>query len=77
MTSSAAHGANVDAGTAAQERTTLTIGVDIGGTKVAAGVVDEDGAIIAMTRRETPADDPMKTADVIADAVRELLARTR
>jgi glucokinase len=74
MTSSAAHGANVDAGTAAQERTTLTIGVDIGGTKVAAGVVDEDGAIIAMTRRETPADDPMKTADVIADAVRELLA---
>jgi glucokinase len=75
MTSSAAHGADVDAGAGAEKRTTLTIGVDIGGTKIAAGVVDEDGAIIASTRRDTPADDPMKTADVIADAVRELLAR--
>jgi glucokinase len=74
MTSSAAHGADVDAETAAQKRTTLTIGVDIGGTKVAAGVVNEEGAIITMTRRDTPADDPMKTADVIADAIRELLA---
>jgi glucokinase len=75
MTGSAAHGADVDAGTEAQRRTTLTIGVDIGGTKVAAGVVDEEGAIIAMTRRDTPADDPMRTEDVIADAVRELVAR--
>ncbi|MBV8949047.1 MAG: ROK family glucokinase [Solirubrobacterales bacterium] len=53
---------------------TLTIGVDVGGTKVAAGVVDEHGAILALTRRDTPADDPAKTADVIADAVRELIA---
>ena len=29
------------------------IGVDIGGTKVAAGVVDDDGVIIAKTRRRT------------------------
>ena len=27
------------------------IGVDIGGTKIAAGVVDEEGRIIAQTRR--------------------------
>jgi glucokinase len=72
MTSSTPYGADVDTGTGAEKRTTLTIGVDIGGTKVAAGVVSEDGAIIAMTRRDTPADDPMRTADVIADAVREL-----
>jgi glucokinase len=32
----------------------LTIGVDIGGTKVAAGVVDEDGRILARVRRDTP-----------------------
>jgi predicted NBD/HSP70 family sugar kinase len=68
MTSSAAHGAAVGAGTDAQKRTTLTIGVDIGGTKVGAGVVNKDGTILAMTRRDTPADDPLRTADVIADA---------
>jgi glucokinase len=74
MTSSAAQGPDVGAGTGVQRRTTLTIGVDIGGTKVAAGVVSSDGAIIARTRRDTPADDPLRTADVIADAVRELTA---
>ena len=31
------------------------IGVDIGGTKIAAGVVDEDGTILAQTRRDTVA----------------------
>ncbi len=33
MTSSAARGASVHAGTAAQRQTTLTIGVDIGGPR--------------------------------------------
>jgi glucokinase len=51
---------------------TLAIGVDIGGTKIAAGVVDQHGRIVARTRRPTPADDPSKTQDTIADAVREL-----
>ena len=32
---------------------TLTIGVDIGGTKIAGGVVDEDGAILARARSHT------------------------
>jgi len=72
MTSSAPHRTDVGAGGPDQERATLTIGVDIGGTKVAAGVVDAEGAILDRTRRDTPADDPMKTADVIADAVHEL-----
>jgi glucokinase len=57
-----------------QLRTGLTIGVDIGGTKVAAGVVDLNGKILATTRRDTPADDPHQTAGVIADAIRELAA---
>src|SRR5699024_11748229 len=35
----------------------LSIGVDIGGTKIAAGVVDGDGEIIAATTRSTPATD--------------------
>jgi glucokinase len=51
----------------------LTIGVDIGGTKVAAGVVDEGGRILARVRRDTPAKDPAKTQDVIAACVRDLV----
>ena len=53
---------------------TLAIGVDVGGTKVAAGVVDEDGQIIAKVKRSTPAASPQETEQVIADAVTELLA---
>jgi glucokinase len=50
----------------------LTIGVDIGGTKVAAGVVNEDGRILARVTRATPSEDPEKTEDVIAACIREL-----
>lgn len=49
----------------------LTIGVDVGGTKIAAGVVDENGEILARTRVPTPAD-PQWAVDAIAQAVREL-----
>jgi len=51
---------------------TLTIGVDVGGTKIAAGVVDEEGRLLEVTRRETSATDPEKIETSIADAVREL-----
>ena len=51
----------------------LTIGVDVGGTKIAAGVVDEAGVILATTRRETAATDPELLEDQIQDAVAELL----
>ena len=50
----------------------LSIGVDIGGTKIAAGVVDEDGEIIATTTRSTPATDPEQLETAVADAVAEL-----
>jgi glucokinase len=53
---------------------TLTIGVDIGGTKVAAGVVDEAGRIVARTRHDTPSQDPALVQAVIAAAVSELRA---
>ena len=53
---------------------TLAIGVDVGGTKVAAGVVDEDGRIIAKVKRSTPAASPSRTEQAIADAVTDLLA---
>jgi glucokinase len=50
----------------------LTIGVDIGGTKVLGGVVDPQGSVIAIARRDTPAGDVAKTRDVIVEVVREL-----
>jgi glucokinase len=53
----------------------LTIGVDIGGTKVAAGVVDEHGKIIERVRWPTPSASPGRTEQVIAGAVTDLLGR--
>jgi glucokinase len=53
----------------------LAIGVDIGGTKVAGGVVDEQGAVLDLTRRDTPGTDVAATEAVIADVVRELAGR--
>jgi glucokinase len=49
-----------------------SIGVDIGGTKIAAGVVDEDGRIVASTRRDTPATDQELIESAVVDAVAEL-----
>jgi glucokinase len=53
---------------------TLTIGVDVGGTKVAGGVVDADGRVLAHTRRDTPATDVAGTRDTIVAVVAELAA---
>jgi glucokinase len=53
---------------------TLAIGVDVGGTKVAAAVVDADGRILAKLKRSTPAASPQQTEQTIAGVVTELLA---
>lgn len=50
------------------------IGVDIGGTKIAVGVVDEHGSIVAKTKRKTKPQDPASIDAAIADAVAELAA---
>jgi len=50
----------------------LTIGVDIGGTKVAGGVVDESGAILARARIDTPAKDAEAAEDAIVSVVEQL-----
>ncbi|MEP7024420.1 MAG: ROK family glucokinase [Actinomycetota bacterium] len=54
---------------------TLTIGVDVGGTKLAAGVVDERGKILEKLKRPTPAASPEQTARVIGATVLELMSR--
>ncbi|MEO7751962.1 MAG: ROK family glucokinase [Terracoccus sp.] len=53
----------------------LAIGIDIGGTKVAGGVVDEDGVIIHRTRRDTPhrSTSPSVVEDTIVASVEDLL----
>jgi glucokinase len=52
----------------------LAIGVDIGGTKIAAGVVDDDGAIVAQTRRDTDPTDARSVDQGVVDVCRELMA---
>ncbi|MBB0243363.1 ROK family glucokinase [Streptomyces alkaliphilus] len=48
-----------------------TVGIDIGGTKVMAGVVDPDGAIVERLRTETP--DKSKSPKVVEDVITELV----
>jgi glucokinase len=52
----------------------LTIGFDIGGTKIAAGVVDEAGNVLAVALRRTPSRDPGHVADVVVEVVDQLRA---
>ncbi|MCE7082083.1 ROK family glucokinase [Streptomyces sp. ST2-7A] len=48
-----------------------TVGIDIGGTKVMAGVVDPDGTIVERLRTETP--DKSKSPKVVEDVITELV----
>jgi glucokinase len=54
----------------------LAIGIDIGGTKVAGGVVDENGSITHRTRRDTPhrSTSPSVVENTIVESVHELLS---
>lgn len=53
----------------------LAIGVDIGGTKVAAGIVDEDGRVLDRERRDTPGSDAHQTESIMIDVIEALAAR--
>lgn len=52
----------------------LAIGVDVGGTKVVAGLVDAQGGLLATARRDTPGSttEASVVEDVIIDAVSEV-----
>ena len=56
----------------------MAIGIDIGGTKVAGGVVDAFGRITHRLRRDTPhrSTSPAVVEDVIHGVVSELMAET-
>ena len=50
----------------------VTIGVDIGGTKIAAGLVDGNGQIIEMVRKPSPARDTESVVATVLTVVDEL-----
>ena len=50
----------------------LAIGIDVGGTKIAAGVVDEQGRVLARRRADTPGTDPTAVLDAIGGLVDQL-----
>ncbi len=52
----------------------LTIGIDVGGTKIAGGVVDEQGRILADAKVRSPADDATEVEEAIASLVDRLRA---
>jgi len=51
----------------------LTIGIDVGGTKVLGGVVDESGKVITTARKDTPRQGGSALTQTIADVAKELL----
>jgi len=53
----------------------FTIGVDVGGTKVLGGVVNETGAVLATARRDTPKEGGTALTSAIADVANELKAQ--
>ncbi|GAB96936.1 glucokinase [Kineosphaera limosa] len=54
---------------------TTTVGIDIGGTKISAGVVDEHGTILLSERSETPAKEPDAIVATASSLVRRLRAQ--
>src|SRR5438105_137665 len=50
----------------------VAIGVDLGGTKILAGVVDEDGKVGERLHRPTPTESSTALVAALAEAVDEL-----
>lgn len=53
----------------------LTIGVDIGGTKVSAGVVDSDGNMISSDKRSTPISGGVELIATIIDLIKSFQSK--
>jgi glucokinase len=55
----------------------LTIGIDVGGTKILGGIVDEQGKILAKARRNTPVEGGLALLAAIAAVANELAAQEK
>jgi glucokinase len=51
----------------------FAIGVDVGGTKVLGGVVDDSGKVLKSARRDTPREGGAALTQTIADVAKELM----
>ena len=49
-----------------------SIGIDIGGTKIAGALVSDDGVILADLREPTPAGDPAAITDLVVSMIEQL-----
>ncbi len=58
-------------------RDLVTLGVDVGGTKVLAGVVDATGRVLSKQRRLTPSTSAKAVEDTIVDLVADFSASYR
>ncbi len=61
-------------GVGAAQADGLAVGVDVGGTKMLAGLVAGDGRVLRRIRRDTPVHDPDGIVRLVADVVEELRA---
>ncbi|MFM8693594.1 MAG: ROK family protein, partial [Actinomycetota bacterium] len=52
----------------------LSLGIDVGGTKVLGGVVDSSGKIVKSARKQTPAQGGRALTDTIAELALELIS---
>ena len=55
-------------------RTTYAVGVDVGGTRIAVGLVERKGRIIKDTKRLTPKSGPFAIVDEVIECVDEVLS---
>jgi len=57
-------------------RTSYAVGVDVGGTRIAAGLVERKGRVIKDAKRLTPKTGPFAVIDAIIDLVEEVQTGT-
>jgi len=55
-------------------RTEYAVGVDVGGTRIAVGLVERKGRIVKDTKRLTPKSGPFAVVDEIIECIEEVMA---
>jgi glucokinase len=55
-------------------RASYAIGIDVGGTRIAAGLVERKGRIVRETRTSTPKGGPFGVVDAIIDVIGEVVS---
>lgn len=57
-------------------RTTYAVGVDVGGTRIAAGLVERKGRLVKETKTLTPKNGPFAVVDAIIELIAETISGT-